>query len=129
MATAVPLMSVQLKGALETQKNLKRIAGEFDQAVEESVGLSGEAVKAQAQSNLSGPILKVKTGHLRGSVGTKLEKDGMDSSVIVGTSVGYGDVHEHGGPRNKAVMWLAKSLEQSSQTVRDIFNRLIKRVK
>jgi len=131
MAVAAPIMSGEVKGALETQKNLGRITGDMDKAIERAVGLAANVVVARAQDNLSGPILKVRSGHLRGSLpaGVDLNKDGMDSSALVGTPVGYGAVHEFGSARNKAVKWLAKSLDQTKQKIRQIFDSAIKGVK
>ncbi len=129
MAVAAAIMSAQVKGAVKTQKDLGRLEGEFDKAGERAVGLAGMAVKARAQENLSGKILDVKTGHLRASVGSVVEKNGMDSSALVGTPVGYGAVHQFGSARNRAVKWLTKSLEESVTKVRAIFDGVFRKVR
>lgn len=53
-------------------------------------------VKRRAQLNLTGRFLKVRTGRLRSSVTTRLERRGPDLVGLVGTNVFYGRIHEFG---------------------------------
>jgi len=70
-------------------------------------------VKERLKSNLSNRILKVRTGHLRSSIGQKVIDSGGDIAAVIGSGVQtgarliYANIHETGGtitPKN--VRWL-----------------------
>lgn len=61
------------------------------------------SVEAKLKENISGPILKVRTGYLRHSMSAKLFNDSSGISALVGSGVRYGervkyaDILETGG--------------------------------
>lgn len=64
-------------------------------------------VVRRAQLNLTGPILRVRTGRLRASLVSRVEPHGRSWQARVGTPVRYGRVHEFGAtivPRRARVL-------------------------
>lgn len=123
MAVA-PLMTGQVKGGA-IEKAIERAGSRLALGVQVGTSLAGNVVKAKAQDNLSGPILKVKTGHLRASILVLLTRAGLNSSVRVGSPTIYGAAHEFGSRINTAVKWLRTSLAQSRDKIREVYTREI----
>jgi len=119
--------SGEVIGADKLAAKLSAMPRTAGRGLERGLELAGMAVKAKAQDNLSGRILDVKTGHLRGSILSTVSKAGFASEVIVGTPVIYGATHEFGGPRNVAVRWLQTSFEQVRQQLMNLINREVDR--
>lgn len=126
---AAALMTITVNGLKGLEEKMKALPQQVNTAVERAMGFAGMAVKARAQENLSGRILNVKTGHLRGSIASVTKKAGIKSSTRVGTSVRYGAAHEFGSNRNKAVHWLKRSTEESRKKVELIFQKEVARIK
>lgn len=64
---------------------------------------AGELVEGKVKQNIAGPILKVQTGFLRSSFGTRVVGEGEGIAAIVGSGVHtarrvvYANIHETGG--------------------------------
>lgn len=136
-------MAVAFKGKVlgsdEVRKRLQRFSADIGRAVEDGLGLSGAVVQAKAQDNLSGPILGVKTGTLRSSVLSIVDRRGIESSVKVGTPLGYGASHEFGANISNGfgkgisfslppLRWLFISLEQSRANVLEVMRKVVNAV-
>jgi phage gpG-like protein len=127
-----------ISGAAEIAARLE-VKGAIGKALEDATALAAQVVKAQAQTNLSGPILDVKTGALRAGVLTSVKRSGLETTATVGTPIIYGAAHENGAqilngfgkgipidvrPR----YWLAHSLEQSRDKVFALYDRVLKNI-
>lgn len=121
-------MTVKMPGSEQVAKAFALMPRQMAKAVEQAMEDSGNAVKAKAQDNLSGPILGAVSGHLRASVSSKAPPKGMDTEATIGTSVGYGAVHQWGRRDGSlpALMWLTRSLEQVRDRILAIWNVRIK---
>ena len=126
-------------GSDELEKRLRRFSSNIGDAVEEGLGLSGEAVVAKAQDNVSGPILNVKTGTLLGGIFSVLDRKGIESSVSIGTPLVYGASHEFGANITNGfgkgisislppLRWLSLSFEQSGSKVFEIMRKVVNAV-
>jgi phage gpG-like protein len=111
-------------------------------------------VERAAKQNLSGRVLRVRTGRLRSSVTTAVSGSGTDLEGRVGTNVPYGAVHEFGA-RPHAIFplrarrlrfqtggrvvfsrrvqhpgapprpWLGPALQEQSQQIVDLFRSFL----
>ncbi len=139
-------MAVQFQGQVVGAEALGKFLTEgaekkLGPAVERALGFAANAVKAKAQSNLSGPILNAISSHLKGSIQTKpFRKRGIDSEIHIGTPVIYGASHETGATITngfgkgiaislRARHWLRTSLRQVRDRVFAIYEREIVKVK
>ena len=87
-------------------------------------------IVAHAQRNkLTGQVLNVKTGRLRGSVTQKVEVSPTRITAKVGTNVFYGKLHEFGiGSKERA--WLRPSVkEQKEMFLRSVLNGMMESYK
>ena len=88
-------------------EKVKKIADSFSVAENEvfrrAIIFASAKIEDKLKQNISGPILKVVTGHLRQSIGSKVEfskkeiKGIIGSGVRTGNRVVYADILEKGG--------------------------------
>ena len=134
-------MAVAFKGKIIGDKDLgiviDRGKDELNRAAERGMGLGGAAVLIEAQNNLSGTILGVKTGTLRSSVISRFkDRNGMESVLLIGTPLVYGAAHEKGANITngfgkginitvRARKWLFRASQQATARVNEIFRKVI----
>lgn len=100
----------------------------------------GLLVMGKLKENISGRILKVRSGLLRSSIGTTVKNEANDIAAVIGSGVGvgervvYANIHETGGtitPKNvsyltiplQAAMTPARVLRKSAREWSDTFVR------
>lgn len=94
-----------------SQKDLMRITGKLSlispkkrgKAILEGFRNAGLITERKLKMNVSGRILKVRTGRLRSSIGSKVVVDNQGMLAVVGSGVNkgkrvpYANIHETGG--------------------------------
>lgn len=96
MPERVTRISIEVPGTEELQAKLLAKPVLIRRAFVKSLQLSGEAVYARALENVSGKVLRVRTGTLRRRLHTS-PVDENELSVVISDPVKYAPVHEYGG--------------------------------
>jgi len=103
-----------------------------------AVDRSSKFVKAQAQLHLTGEFLRVRTGRLRGSVGSEAKVQPGAIFGIIGTNVWYGQLWETGRAINESGQlvelqerprrpWLSMAMFRKFQTVKKQLTDAVKK--
>ncbi len=95
MADSAGELRLRLEAGPEAMAALAARAGRVTAAVKRALSDSVNLVHRKITLNISGAVLRVKTGRLRQSMQTFVAGDG--SSGGVGTNVEYARIHEFGG--------------------------------
>ena len=79
-----------------TAKELQIVQGAFLNIIERHMKKGMLVAQAEAKVKVSGQVLKVRTGHLRRSISTKVRRSGKAVRGILFSNVIYARVHELG---------------------------------
>lgn len=92
---------MKFTGVVEGQQavlaRLSAVTPKAMEAINAAVARAGYEVEALAVEKVSGGVLKVRTGRLRRSIHTNLERGPTSSYATVGTNVSYARILEMGG--------------------------------
>lgn len=104
--TAPIQITGQVLGAEAVQARFLRASESMKMETRDEVRRLGlELLRKVMQEKLSGQVLKVQTGHLRGSINEKFSESGSTFTSTVGTNLAYGRFWElgfHGTEQVKA---------------------------
>ncbi len=102
------MLDIKLQGERELSIKLEGIERKFPFALRQIVDEAAYLVESLVKENISGKILKVRTGQLRRSITTQLGGSIKKPWARVGTNIIYAAIHEFGGvitPKNAPYLW------------------------
>lgn len=108
---------IELEGLEDRIARLNGKLKAIVRAADRAVGVGAEIVLGEARLNLTGRVLKVDTGRLRGSLARVHERGSLESTV--GTNVSYGRRHEFG-------FHGTESVRAHERVMRKVFGRRLK---
>jgi phage gpG-like protein len=114
------MMSLRLRGADELGERWSSFGSRAHQRLLPAMARLGSELQARVIDNLSGAVLRRRTGRLAAAQTVALEDGGDEIGVSVGfdpSAMPYGAIHEFGG-RTRAHLIAAKSASALAFTVR-----------
>jgi phage gpG-like protein len=100
------MLRLEIEGSEALRRRLRGLESGLAANTVTALKSSAARVHREASTNLSGSVLKVVTGHLKGSVTPRV--DAARGEAIVGTKLVYGPVHEYGAtirPKRAEYLW------------------------
>src|SRR6266850_8343032 len=86
-------LRIIIMGSEETRTKLSAMPQQVSRAMDQAMARSLDVVYRKVMKNLTGAVLRVKTGRLRQSIQSQVNPD---HSGTIGTNVEYAAAHEYG---------------------------------
>ena len=90
------MLEFRVRGSDEVREKLRRLSTAIPSEARDGLHRGLLHLQAEVVRLLSNKVLKRRTGHLAGSINTRVQQDGRNARGFVGTPEVYAPTHEYG---------------------------------